>query len=59
MELFGKVIQQQHTPAINLIETKLIDGIEGLPLAILLNLINTFVLVDLGYLFLNIIVAVV
>lgn len=59
MELFRKVIQQQHTPAINLIEAKLIDYMDGMPLAILLKLLDIFVLVDLVEPSFNIVVTVV
>jgi len=53
------VIQQQHTPAINLIEAKLIDYMDGMPLAILLKLLDIFVLVDLVEPSFNIVVTVV
>ena len=53
------MIQQQHTPTIDLIETELIDGMDGLLLAILLKGINFRVFVDLADPFLNIEVAVV
>jgi len=53
------VIQQQHTPTIDLIETELIDSMDGLLLAVLLKGVNIRVSVDLADLFLNIEVAVV
>jgi hypothetical protein len=59
VELFCEVIQQQHTPAINLIEAKLVDYMEGLPLALLLKLLYIFVLVNLVDPFFNILVTVV
>jgi hypothetical protein len=53
------VIQQQHTPAVYLVETKLIDAMDGLPLAILLKVTDPLVFVDLEDPFLNIGVTVV
>jgi hypothetical protein len=53
------VIQQKHTATIDLVETKLIDGMDSLPLAILLDVIDFCVLVNLKNPFLYIVVAVV
>jgi len=53
------VIQQQHTPTVDLIETELIDGMNSLLLAILLNDIDFCVPVDLVDPSLNIVVVVV
>jgi hypothetical protein len=52
------MIQYQRAATIDLVETKLIDGIEGLPLAILLGVIDIGILVNLRDLFLYIIRAV-
>jgi hypothetical protein len=41
------MIQNQHATTIDLVDTKLIDGMEGLPLAILLEVIETGILVNL------------
>jgi hypothetical protein len=59
VKLLSKVIQHQHTAAIDLVETKLIDGMDSLPLAILLDFIDFGILVNLKDLFLYIEVAVV
>jgi hypothetical protein len=53
------MIEHQHTATIDLVETELIDGMDSLPLAILLDLIDFGVLVNLVDPFLNILVAVV
>jgi hypothetical protein len=53
------MIQHQHTATINLVETKLIDGMDSLPLAILLDVIDFGVFVNLKDPFLYIVVAVV
>ena len=52
------MIQYQRAATIDLVETELIDGIEGLPLAILLGVIDIGILVNLRDLFLYIIRAV-
>jgi hypothetical protein len=41
------MIQYQCAATIDLVDTKLIDGMEGLPLAILLEVINIGILVNL------------
>jgi hypothetical protein len=53
------VIQYQRAATIDLVETKLIDGMEGLPLAILLEVIDIGILVNLRDPSLYIIIAVV
>jgi hypothetical protein len=41
------MVQYQRAATIDLVDTKLIDGMEGLPLAILLELIDFEILVNL------------
>jgi hypothetical protein len=53
------MIQYQRAATIDLVETKLIDGMEGLPLAILLEVIDVGILVNLRDLSLYLIIAVV
>ena len=59
VELLSKVVQQQHTSTIDLVETKLIDAMNSLPLASLLDLIDFGILVDLRDFSLYILVGVV
>lgn len=58
VKLFSEMIQDQRASTIGIVETKLIDGIEGLPLAILLQVIDIGILVDLRnpFLYINIVV---
>jgi hypothetical protein len=53
------MIQYQRAATIDLVKTKLIDGMEGLPLAILLEVIEIGILVNLRDPSLYIIIAVV
>jgi hypothetical protein len=53
------VVQQQHTSTIDLVEAKLIDAMNSLPLASLLDLIDIGILVDLRDFFLYVLVGVV
>lgn len=53
------MIQYQHAATIDLVDTKLIDGMKGLPLAILLELIDFEILVNLRDPSLYIIIVVV
>jgi len=41
------MVQDQHAATIDLVDTKLIDGMEGLPLAILLEVIDIRILVNI------------
>lgn len=59
VELFSEMIQYQRAATIDLVETKLIHGMEGLPLAILLEVIDIGILVNLRDLSLYIIIVVV